>query len=184
MKIPRNRPRHFIQDPYLLTIINVLKSHSKTCKNSVEQCLKITWGSVVKYAVLVLCNWGSQWPRGLGNELSLLALERWDRRFESHWRHGCLCVFILCAGSGLATGWSPVQGVLLTLYKIKKLKKRQRSNQKKDCSTIDRWYYSIISLFTFLWFRKVDSNSEKQVRWRMLSRIFEDNTKEQTLTWE
>jgi hypothetical protein len=33
-----------------------------------------------------------------------------------------VCV-VLCVGSGLATGWSPVQGVLLTVYKIKKLKK-------------------------------------------------------------
>jgi hypothetical protein len=34
----------------------------------------------------------------------------------------CVCV-TLCGGSGLATGWSPVQGVLPTLYRIKKLKK-------------------------------------------------------------
>jgi hypothetical protein len=38
----------------------------------------------------------------------------------------CVCV-VLCAGSGLATGWSPVQGVLPTMYRIKKLKKRPRS---------------------------------------------------------
>jgi hypothetical protein len=36
--------------------------------------------------------------------------ERWDRGFESHSRHGCLCVrlfsvyVVLCLGSGLATG--------------------------------------------------------------------------------
>jgi hypothetical protein len=29
---------------------------------------------------------------------------------------------VLCTGNGLATGWSPVQGVLPTLYRIKKLK--------------------------------------------------------------
>jgi hypothetical protein len=35
----------------------------------------------------------------------------------------CLfCVYVLCVGSGLATSWSPVQGVLLTVYRIKKLK--------------------------------------------------------------
>jgi hypothetical protein len=38
----------------------------------------------------------------------------------------CVCV-VLCVGSGLAMGWSPVQGVLLTVYRIKKLKKRPRS---------------------------------------------------------
>jgi hypothetical protein len=38
-------------------------------------------------------------------------------------------VFVLsCVGSGLATGLSPVQGVLLTVYRIKKLKERPRCN--------------------------------------------------------
>jgi hypothetical protein len=36
----------------------------------------------------------------------------------------CVCV-VLCVGSGLATGWSPVQWVLPILYRIKKLKNRQ-----------------------------------------------------------
>jgi hypothetical protein len=40
----------------------------------------------------------------------------------------CVCV-ALCVGSGLASGWSPVQGVLPTVYRIKKLKKRPRSNK-------------------------------------------------------
>jgi hypothetical protein len=37
----------------------------------------------------------SHWPRGLRHELSS-SLERWDRGFESHSTHGCLCAFILC----------------------------------------------------------------------------------------
>jgi hypothetical protein len=37
----------------------------------------------------------------------LRPLEHWDRGFESHSRHGCLCAFILCADSGLVTGWYP-----------------------------------------------------------------------------
>jgi hypothetical protein len=40
----------------------------------------------------------------------------------------CVCV-VLCVGCGIATGWSPVQGVLPTVYKIKKLEKRPRSNK-------------------------------------------------------
>jgi hypothetical protein len=40
----------------------------------------------------------------------------------------CVCV-VLCVGSGLATGWSPVQGVLPTVYSIKKLKKRPGFNK-------------------------------------------------------
>jgi hypothetical protein len=47
-------------------------------------------------------------------------LEHWVRWFEYHSRHGCLCV-----GSGFATGWSPVQGVLPAVYRIKKLKKKR-----------------------------------------------------------
>jgi hypothetical protein len=44
----------------------------------------------------------------------------------------CECVYsvfcvVLCVGRDLATGWSPVQGALLTVYRIKKLKKRPRS---------------------------------------------------------
>jgi hypothetical protein len=84
---------------------------------------------------------------------SFCSLERWDCRFESHSGHGCLCAFILCVGSGLASGWSPVQGVLPTVYRIKKLKQQLRSN-KKDCRAIDdrqlliEWRFKI----EMLWF--------------------------------
>jgi hypothetical protein len=36
----------------------------------------------------------------------------------------CICV-VLCIGRGLATGWSPAQGVLPNVYRIKKLKSGQ-----------------------------------------------------------
>jgi hypothetical protein len=53
----------------------------------------------------------------------LRSLERWDRGFESHSRHGCLCALfcvcvVLCVGSGLAMGWSLVQGILQSVYKL------------------------------------------------------------------
>jgi hypothetical protein len=53
----------------------------------------------------------------------LRLLERWDRGFESYSRHGCVCAclfcicVVICVGSGLATSWSPVQGVLSTVHK-------------------------------------------------------------------
>jgi hypothetical protein len=65
----------------------------------------------------------SQWPRGLRHELSTAA------RTPGSWVQNstpvmdvcihlfCLCA-VLCVGRGLATGWSPVQGVLPTLYRI------------------------------------------------------------------
>jgi hypothetical protein len=66
---------------------------------------------------------------------SFRSLGLWDRGFENHSRHGCLyCVrlfyvcIVLCVGTGLATGWSSVQGVLSTVYRIKKLIKRPRHN--------------------------------------------------------
>jgi hypothetical protein len=40
----------------------------------------------------------------------------------------CICVF-LCVGSGLATGSSPVHGILPTSYRIKKLTEQPRSNK-------------------------------------------------------
>jgi hypothetical protein len=40
----------------------------------------------------------------------------------------CVCV-VLRVGSGIATGWSPVQGVQQTAYRIKKLKNLPRPNK-------------------------------------------------------
>jgi hypothetical protein len=58
----------------------------------------------------------------------LRPLDRWGRGFESHSRHWCSHLFcvcaVLCVGSSLATGWSPVQGILRTVYRIMKLKNR------------------------------------------------------------
>jgi hypothetical protein len=57
----------------------------------------------------------SQWPR---------SLEHWGRGLESHSRNGCLCVrlfcvcVVLCVRSCLATGRSPVQGVLPSVYRL------------------------------------------------------------------
>jgi hypothetical protein len=63
----------------------------------------------------------------------------------------CVCV-VLCVGSGLATGWSPVQGVLPTMYRIKKLKKAAKA-QYKDCRTIDTcfvgWKGSVHRTYTY-----------------------------------
>jgi hypothetical protein len=57
----------------------------------------------------------------------LRPLERCNRGFVSHSTH-LFCVYVvLCVRSGLAKGWSPIQGVLPTVYRIKKLKKRPTS---------------------------------------------------------
>jgi hypothetical protein len=71
----------------------------------------------------------SQWPRGLRHELSSLS-PTLGSRVRNPFEDMCmrlLCVYVvLCVGSGLATGWSPAEGVLRTVYMIKKLKKRPR----------------------------------------------------------
>jgi hypothetical protein len=41
----------------------------------------------------------------------------------------CVCV-VLCVGRGLATGWSPIQGVLLSVHNITKLKTAARAQQR------------------------------------------------------
>jgi hypothetical protein len=47
----------------------------------------------------------------------------------------CVCV-VVCIGRRLATGWFPVQGVLPTLYRIKKLKIDH--GRRKGCRAIER----------------------------------------------
>jgi hypothetical protein len=65
----------------------------------------------------------SQWPRGLRHEMSSPAwtLGSWVQILLEAWMFVCLySVFVLsCVGSGLATGWSLVQGVLPTVYNCK-----------------------------------------------------------------
>jgi hypothetical protein len=66
-----------------------------------------------------LCeNSRSQWSRGPRHEMSSLARSKlWDRGFQSHSSNGWMSAFILlsCVDSGLASGWSPAQGVLPTV---------------------------------------------------------------------
>jgi hypothetical protein len=80
----------------------------------------------------------SQWHRNLKHELPPPAqtLGSWVRIPLKEWMSVCVySMFVLfCVGSGLATGWSPVQGVLLTVYRIKKLKSGQ--GPTKGCRSI------------------------------------------------
>jgi hypothetical protein len=84
----------------------------------------------------------SQWPRDIRHEMfsSARTLGTWVR-IPLKGMGICLLLFcvcvVLCVGSSLALGWSPVQRVLPTVYRIKKLKKRPGSN-KKDCRDLDR----------------------------------------------
>jgi hypothetical protein len=55
----------------------------------------------------------------------------------------CVCV-VLCVGSCLATGSSPVQGVLPTMYRIKELKKRPRSNKSTAIDRYEMWSFRLL----------------------------------------
>jgi hypothetical protein len=64
---------------------------------------------------------------------SLRSLERWDRGFESHIKHLCLCVRLLCVyvvlsvGSGLGDGLiTRPRSPTICVKMITKLKKRER----------------------------------------------------------
>jgi hypothetical protein len=74
--------------------------------------------SVNKFSHRNVCR--SQRPRGPWHELSSLArtLAPWFRIPLK----ASMSASILCVGSSFVTGWCPVQGVLLTVCRIKKLK--------------------------------------------------------------
>jgi hypothetical protein len=67
----------------------------------------------------------------------LRPLKHWDRGIESHSRHGCLFAFILCVGRSLATGWSPVQGILPTVYRLRNWTSSQ--GPRKGCRAVIEW---------------------------------------------
>jgi hypothetical protein len=90
----------------------------------------------------------------------LRSLESWCRGFESHSRHGYLCVRLFCVcvvlyvGKGLATGWSPVQGVLPSVCRITKLNKQLGPNTglKSHCwmNEWNGWMVVVIHYFIYM----------------------------------
>jgi hypothetical protein len=59
-------------------------------------------------------------------------LKHCNHGFESHLRNGCLSVYsvfvLSCVGSGLNDGPTPIQGFLLIVYKIKRVKEVARAH--------------------------------------------------------
>jgi hypothetical protein len=71
------------------------------------------------YQVSIATNCWTQWPRDLRFEISSppQKLGSWVRIPLKAWMF--FCVYSVCIGSDLATGWSPVQGVLLTVLRLR-----------------------------------------------------------------
>jgi hypothetical protein len=82
----------------------------------------------------------SQWPPGLRREISSLTrkLGSWVWIPLKAWMSVCAySVFMLsCVGSGLATGWSRIQGVLPIAYRLWNWKRGQ--GPTKGCRARDR----------------------------------------------
>jgi hypothetical protein len=96
----------------------------------------------------------AQCTRGLRHELSSLAqtLRFWGGIPLKAWISAfimCFCI-ALCVGSGLVTGSFPVQGVLPTRYRIRKLKMLPRSSKRTVESWMNGW---MDGWMDGLWFR-------------------------------
>jgi hypothetical protein len=76
----------------------------------------------------------TRWPRGLRHEPSSLArsLRSWVRIPLEEWIS--VYAFMLCLCYSVATGWSPVQGVIPTVYRLRNWKSGH--GPTKGCRTI------------------------------------------------
>jgi hypothetical protein len=68
----------------------------------------------------------------------------------------CVSV-VLCVGSGLATGWPPVQGVLPTVYRLRNWKGVMAKQRAAET-----YYVSLLSLFLVL-IAKLHRQTDKQM---------------------
>jgi hypothetical protein len=107
----------------IVIIINYFLSNSGCC---------VYCKLYISYLEYILCL--SRWLCGVRHKLS--SLEFWDRGFESHSRHGSVCVrlfcvcVILCVRSRLATGWSLIQGVYHLYKKFYGIGEEARAQQR------------------------------------------------------
>jgi hypothetical protein len=121
-------------DSYLCTCM-LLTFRAVTVVSSQQKGTLTKNGQNTSFYTRIKWTCRSEWTRGLRYEPPTLPRTLWSW-FESHSRHGCLyCVRLSCfcvvlfVGRSLTTAWSPVQGVLPSVYRIMKLKKRPRPNK-------------------------------------------------------
>jgi hypothetical protein len=78
----------------------------------------------------------------------------------------CVLLFYVCVvlyvGSGLETGWFPVQGISQTVYRIKKLKKRPKSKglySRKEREIIEIHFASVQAQRNLIWYSGYENNN-------------------------
>jgi hypothetical protein len=92
----------------------------------------------------------------------LRPLKHWDRGFESHSKHLSLPVSILClccVGSGLATGWCPVQGAVTTVYIVQETAVKRRFADAL-CSRGSNSNYMFLQSNMYVHFKWLDSTAD------------------------
>jgi hypothetical protein len=118
--MPQSLPSTSFQIRYSLIIVsfitNLLRVSSNKSYINILPIKQFWWRSIASF-----CR--SQWPCGLRHDVSLPAqtLGSWVRIQLKAWMSvRVYYVFVvLCVGRDLSTGWSPVQGVLPTVNRIK-----------------------------------------------------------------
>jgi hypothetical protein len=97
--------------------------NTRTC--STMNLMKISWLQILHKYCLVRAAWSKAWIVFAPLKTGIVGSN------PTQGMDVCVYLFcdspLLCVGSGLATGWSPVQRVLLTMYRIKKVIKPRRS---------------------------------------------------------
>jgi hypothetical protein len=140
---------HFIKENRFLLLPNKFQLHDFSFENQLACWRSLAVLHYIKYQNFPLTVYfqpvgsnscRSWWPRCLRHEPSSPArtLRSWVRIPLKAWMLVCVyfvCV-ALCTGRGLASDWSPVQGVLPTVYRIKKLKRGQ--GPRKGCRAMNR----------------------------------------------
>jgi hypothetical protein len=71
--------------------------------------------------------------------ITVAALNHWDRGFESHMRHGCLCAFILCFCAVLCVQVAALRRADPPSKKFRSRNWKSGQGPKKGCRAIDRY---------------------------------------------
>jgi hypothetical protein len=90
------------------------------------QCVSCEVGA--ELVNIIQANRRSQWPHAFARSNAGVVGSNPTRGMDVYVRLFCVCA-VLCIGRGISTGWSLVQGVLLSVYRITKLKKQPGLNK-------------------------------------------------------